>query len=527
MAKYSISELDMRRGLAIQRNLKNNRKRVFTMETRKDKPYYKKWSSEYETVSHIGPKQERDTHVLFVASEGNNLYLLLNNKEVIKVRKWLDKTSNGRLFRGLEDVRKGTYQIEKGPKSVEIYSQHDETYLIRHKSFGEFLYSNKYDRLSPTFDYITNQDFKGFRLVVLDKNNTKGNNLAYLSQDNFITDEAFHGFVNDKFIKELTPTLELVEQVNGNNKVYYFLDANRRRCSKKYVAINALSDRLVASMETGNQVLLNDLGEEVTPHFVSFKPLNNHYALQIDKHNNQCVIYNPNATTKNLSAKLGKTTLCEEYNLVLGDIEVGKDKKRCVVINADYPTKAYEVDPCIGLLMMSYLNGVRLNSHLINKVINNKAVIDSSLNAFNDCINQSVPKDEQTPITNRYNVCAKFLTRLKKSANYRIKRYEHQTEMLNQEVRDMDMEYSGYIADYEAQIAELEALKKQKEEEYKYNRVRKEEEIKLRGEEIDDEKGIIGKKETSAKKYKTYIDNLKAKNPNATEELLEEEPENE
>ena len=525
MAKYKLNSIDMMRDIAVQTNVKNHKQRVFLVDYSNLKQKFKKWSKEYAKVSYIAPRQERDGHVLFIGTEEKYKDILLNTSKVIRVRKWDSKINNDYATRGLHGIKSGNVAIEEAPKHVEILPQIDDTYIIRHKSFGEVLYSEKYNSISSTYDFISAPDYRGYRLVVLNKDDQAAKRLAIIDKSFIPCDEAFHSFVNNRFIKELSPTLELVAELYGKDKLYYFLDSEFKRCSKKYASVEDATDKLIATLNNGKKVMLNALGKEVTPQFIDFESLNNHYVLQIDKHNNQCVVFNPNATTKNLSPKLSKTTLCQNYNLVLGDIDVGKGKKRSVIINADYPTQAYEVDPCIGLLMMSYLNGVRLNSHLINKVINNKAVIDSSLKAFNDCINQSVPKDEQTPITNRYNVCAKFLTRLKKSANYRIKRYEHQTEMLDQEVRQMDLEYSGYIADYEAQIAELEALKKQKEEEYKHNRVRKEEEIKLRGEEIDDEKGELDIKGTNAKKYKNYIENIKSKNPNASEELLEEEPE--
>ncbi len=516
-------------GLIIAKNLKNEKYQIFKMEhDKKNRLKYVKYSKPYEHISHRAPDQDSNLYVEFIAQNKGNLYLLLNDKKVIKVRKFEKKIANGAL-RSQDFIKVANEPLMESFKGkVNLLKQEDGLLLIHVKDIGEVLYDTKYGNLSTSYKYISSPDEKGIRIVVLPEPLSDKNELAYMDKSFGIIGEKFNSFVsNPKVLVLGQPNLEII----SDGEKQYFINEKRIRCSRKYDYIANYNNFIVGhNYNKGKMVILNNNTlKEVTPYFIDSiemiedKNKIHSLVLRTSTHHNECVIYNPNLTENNISTKITKADVNLKYNLVFGNIELDESgEKVWVVFNTDFPDKAYKVDPNIGLLMMSYLNETRLGSKTINKVINNQAVIESSLNAFNDCINQSIPEKDRTPITNRYNICSKFMTRIKNRANDRVKRCEKQTELLNKEIDEMDREYFGFIESYEEQLAELERQKREKQQEYMLNRQRKEDEILIRNNEIDNEKDELEIKHTKAEKYKQYVIEVKAKNPDAEKTLLEE-----
>ena len=483
MAKYQLTFVDTIRGITIQTNTKNNKQRIFLNGTLNGQAHLFPFSKEYNRFSFIAPRQKRDNYVMFVASGKKDKTLFMNDGQTIKLKNWESKIQPINVNRSYHCVQYEIFPEGMEAKNLQTFVQDDGLILFKHKNFGEVLYDNKHDALSPTVEHISNPDKNGYRIVCLDTNMLADERMAYMDNNFNIVDKPFYKFLHNHTVDSITQNLELVCQKCNDTFTFYFLDENHLPCSKKYDDINTVNKQIVATTLSGKQVLLNGLAQEISPHFVDFKQFGDNFILQTDKHLNKCVLLNPSLETNKVSVQLTKTKSCQQHNILMGDVVIG-EQKRCVIINAAAPDKAFAVDPCVGMLMMSHLNGKRLSAHFVDKIIDKNDTIKQTLTAFNDCLNLSLEENKQSKITDKENVCHDFLSKLKQCANYRIRKFKQQSSILHNETREMEAQYFGMIEEYQQELDQLELQRQITEAHYKNELIKQEEQMALRNQEI-------------------------------------------
>lgn len=546
--KYQITKIEGRE-LAIRRNRKNSKRAVLAVKKykRNGTPVYKTVSKNYTDLSNIAPVQAQDTYAQFLAHRNDRAVILLNNNKAVKVKKINYKNrkkaggeayepqminiGNGVVLSGMDFSHE---YAKKKAILIPNYSLENEMTSLIISPYGEFLHSPTTKNISATYAYIGKPDANGMRLAKLKNADTElMPQYVYVDKNFQQHGEPFRMKVRKTISEETSlPCLKFeAELVYDGTKCYFIDRLTKQRISRKFNYLVGEKDGLfVVEFGKNKRAILDKTYKVVSPYFAKAEAFNESYALTISPQKREVVLWNPTATEvdKQQYVPISNAILCPKHNLVLGDIDIN-GQKQCVVINSQFPTNAYQVNPHAAVLALNYLNGKRLNPHLVDIIINHKEVLESTLEAINDCMNQSLPEDKRKPVSNRYNPSSKFLTRLNNTTKRRMKRYQEKSDLLDEKFAIMTGKHNSLIIGCEEEMAELDkqilALqqhKKQKQSEYELAIGHSEDELDQMHREIDYEKSHLAKKGKTTRKYQKYIVQVREQNPNAQDELENE-----